>query len=492
MNFKRMKHISAIAITGFIFGVSSISYAMEVETESNINKDYGISLEAFPRANKEFEKDKKTKEKEEKENKKWNEQRIKFNKILTDRESILLENLKTPLIDDLSNDNSYYDINKALRRVGGDFDKFPEINQDKEVRNKDSYKKNIKDIDEIFEKKAIKIEKSIEVYSDIQQDYDYDLSFLRSSENPNTIDREKGATFIKKTTHGIHSDYLVVKRRESNDSNSIIKRTIKLEKGQRIIPLDEDTMVISRNMGREITDMKIVTINGKEYIREKSKLVSKDKIDKKIQKKAVELNQYLISEYNLPKDKKYIDLDLTAQYASWNSALIPKFLNDLKKTMDNEVLKHLLEFMAEQKGALTFTDMSISSDEDVQEHSATYGLYDEDTRNVFLTVSANRIPYGSLHHEFGHVLDHALHQERGDMRDHDVNVGIAGLEEYKNIFYQERWNLGEYGATNSFEHFAEAVKFFFTDVEYLKQNAPQTYQFIKKAIDDFKLKKGHK
>lgn len=99
------------------------------------------------------------------------------------------------------------------------------------------------------------------------------------------------------------------------------------------------------------------------------------------------------------------------------------------------------------------------------------GVTDPNVKKIYIDGTPRSL--GVLYHEIGHYIDD--------------NVGCcnSSSEEFLRIFKNEGTTLGDYGATNNEEFFAEVVYSFFTDPEGTKEKCPYAYAYIYRVIRDF-------
>ncbi|MGG1148180.1 ADP-ribosyltransferase [Bacillus wiedmannii] len=409
----------------------------------------------------------------------------------------LFDELKTPAKPD------EYHINRELKATGGDINRraIDEEGQTIEKEKTERYKREIDTIDKALRNTAGKTSNKMYVYKDMKLE---DLNQTKETElvdsiNPNIIDIEKLKDFKNNFNYGISSDYLIVNLSErQGGNNGILKWRIELPAGTHAGHLDEDRLVLQRNQGLEISGVTVINQKGKEYIRINAKLVTRDKINEKIQRTQSDLNKSWNEALGLPESTEFIKFELNDRYASSVIEGARAMLHEMGSNVPNNVIKNAVHYMLEKNGGFIFTDNGLGNlpesyhpadptKQILDYYNNSKGSYNPENGTLILNGIIKSIngdvgmSSGPFIHEFGHVVDNLAAKHIGS------KAFISESAEFEKIFQKEMHNLTPYAKSNEQAFFAEAFRMRFSndfkEREKLETDAPETSGFINDNIN---------
>lgn len=421
----------------------------------------------------------------------------KWNDSLPKEQVDSLKELKDPSSED-------YNINITLKFLGGDINNRPI--DGKEITER--YKKDIEAIDKALNNRAGKTSDKMYVYKDMEI-YDFNKMFpegIVDSSNSNKIDMNKLKDFKKNLSYGISSDYLIVKLAErTGGEEGTLKWRIEIPSGTKTGHLGEDQLVFERNTGLEITNIKVINQQGKEYVRIDAKLVAKDKIDARIKETEVSLNKSWNELFGLPPSTQFIQLRASDRFASSVMEGVRSQINEMVSNVPNHLVRRIVDYMVEKNGKFIFTDNLIRNIPEAyfpqEPTKETLNKYMNEVKGIFNNHNRDLIVRGysegsgvihadnveTLTHEFGHAFDYYLsHLFQLDQQ----GRAISDYKKFQDIFAKEGNNLTEYGKTSSAEYFAETFMMMHSNNPEIraevKQKAPETFKYITDLIEGLK------
>lgn len=106
--------------------------------------------------------------------------------------------------------------------------------------------------------------------------------------------------------------------------------------------------------------------------------------------------------------------------------------------------------------------------------------------HFWLTPSSNEEFKGYLAHEAGHILD-GLNNRYSSSKNwtNAVNADEASASKLVNFYKYNKYRVSKYAKNNESENFAECIKYFVMDEEWLRKNFPETNKYIGKMFNDY-------
>lgn len=481
-----------LVVGGSLVGETPSAYAF---TSNGIDSIKVAEGETAVRGFTDFKADKERAEKWAKESyHKWKEK-------LTKEEQKSMEILKNPI----DNQQEFYDINTTLKAFGGDVERRP-IDQGHRPKT-ERYKKDIKNIEEALKRKEAKLNTNLYVYKNINFADFAEMNEKDFKNADGTINREKFKELKFNLSFGKNQEFTTVDLSETQGKDSgLLKWRIKLPKGTPTGHINENQLVLDRDIGLEVTDSRIITQKGKEYIRVEADLVPKEKIDKKVRENVTKLNGEINQLLEQPSETEMIEFRLHNLAGSVISEQGRELFRDVGSQIDNEILKKVSHFMSEKGGKIIIADITPAAIKesfeplDQTEANLDYlmtagGVYNKFNKTIVLDAK-NSFKYGAKldSGDFIHELGHATDYYAGELVSPGKNVSISGSSGFKKIFDVEKNNLTEYAKTNHREFWAEAFRLMHSknpeDIKFVKEHAPQTYEFISKVLQVIRNLKG--
>lgn len=416
----------------------------------------------------------------------------KWKKDLKKEEVKSLEVLKNPIDDE----EEVYDINGTLKLFGGDVTKRPIGGEEKTER----YLKDLKNIEEALQRKEGKLKNALYVYKNdsLSNFANIDDSLFQNSDG--TLNKEKVKELKDNITSGINNEFLICDISDTpNKKNELIKWKIEVPKGTASGHLSENNLVLDRNLGIEVKNVRIVIQKGKEHIQIDSKVVPGEKIEQRNRELSKQLNMEIVDLLNLPTNTNFLDLRFLGLSGSVVSGQSRELLQNLASQVDNRGLGKVIKFMTEKNGKLIILDSNLVSakeslglldatEENLREIYTAGGAYRKETRTIIINATNSfkngaKLDTGDLIHEFGHGMDYYV----GDLLAPGKMKTISDSQGFNRIYNKEKDNLTQYGKKNTHEFFAEAYRLMHSknvkDREFVKDNAPETYEFIQQVIE---------
>lgn len=227
--------------------------------------------------------------------------------------------------------------------------------------------------------------------------------------------------------------------------------------------------LLDRGYGIQFIDAKIITEKGKQYIKIEAELLTKEKLDQKVEEYSKELNNILSkSDIITIEEHPLVNLKFNGRYPVDNFEKSKSIIEAIKKIPPDFLdLLNLRAMDLSEEANLQIIDDYINGDKTLG------GLHlGTESHTTYISLRVAKNPAFTALHEIGHALDDMIF---------DV---ISEKEEFTKLFDQESINFEEdwYGRENQTEYFAECFALYYYPHhivnDELKRRAPQTYEFI--------------
>ncbi|PGT56944.1 lethal factor domain protein [Bacillus cereus] len=386
------------------------------------------------------------------------------------------------------------EINKELKEIYGDISKIADM----------KFKKQIVDMDKMIKQRVNQITKKQTIYTYFTaQDLGYENeSKMMQDNNKLQFDEKKIDNIVTKFTYGNFTDLrignLMLFKGKSEERYVVQLELPKgtylghLGDGQTILPLDYAMKIETDLIGQPKTS--IITIDGKQLIKVKAKLVGKDEIKKEVNKKEIALNGELKKKFGeeIKKDS-IIKLNFKGMFPSYSVKTVEKAINDLINNVPSRILKDTIRELE----SITFTDEKLIGEEGTTGFYSNSEIYLKTNHKGFFKQLEGVDLSRAFIHEMGHAID-------------DILFSKTSLSpKFEQIYEREKGNLTSlvthinsetnerYATTNSEEFFAEIFKAIYSpdskQREAVKKEAPDAVEYIKNKIEEYiKISKENK
>lgn len=234
--------------------------------------------------------------------------------------------------------------------------------------------------------------------------------------------------------------------------------------------------LLDRGYGLQFNDARIITQKGREYIKVEAELLTKEKLDQKINDYSKKLNEELLNFGIITiEEHPLVKINFNGRFLNENYKMSKEIIEAMKKLPTDflDLLNLRAEDIATANGLSESINIRIIDDyingsetlEGKHEQSGEHETY------VSLRVAKN--PVQTALHEIGHALDDMLF-------DH-----ISSKKDFGDLFQIEKGNFPDdwYGRKDQEEYFAECFALYYYPNEIinaeLKKRAPKTYEFIR-------------
>ncbi|WP_271496993.1 anthrax toxin lethal factor-related metalloendopeptidase [Enterococcus sp. 5H] len=414
-----------------------------------------------------------------------------FRDVLDDRQEAFLITFEQTIENERT-------MNNMLRLTGGDFSLIPRGASIESQIRMERFADELKLMDALFLLRESRNHTGFYLYSLVSSnDFYIPEAYYYKVNNPNILDNTKVEHLREFYRYGFLSDFLIGSATGNEPQvNGQFKVRIKVPERTPLVQVNNaiDNLIINRNMGLEIESIRRITDRGREVLRVEANLISKEEVDKKIQK--VKNNIDTIVADKIGDKYKLIAFDLSGKGASLISEQAEQMVSRFIDVIPLPILKEGISFMGEKGANIVLTDKKLgyvrealpvdilpSQEEKVfNEANRSAGRYNPYKRTIVINghargIVGNHMDPERLLHEFGHVVDNMRGQGYSD-------DNLSNSAEFKVIFNEERDKLTEYGKTNIQEFFAEAFRLTYSTNlqkrEHIKESAPKSYEFITK------------
>lgn len=423
-----------------------------------------------------------------------------FRDELTEREEDTLRIFENNINKASSAANPH--LNYLLKVTGGHLESLPVGLTPEEILKVSTIKTENRTIEELFRRETGRIKEGLFLYSSLSStDFFMPESTFYTQDNPNLLSEDRIRYLRDNLKYGVSSDFLTGSPvGDEPQATGFLKYRIKIPPNTHLVHLNDamDYLVINKGTGMEVKSIRVATEKGKQIIIVEAELVSKEIVDSRITEISRNINEGVIATTENTKFKDIFKLDLTGRGASLIAEQATDMVNKFIELIPKNLLNQGLEFINEKQGKIIFVDRLLGYvDEAIpagislpEKHSEvnrinkSAGRYNITKRMIVINGHASgsagkEMDSERLSHEFGHVIDNM----KGLSSSSKVEL-ISSTAEFQDIYNEEKNNINEYAGTNKEEFFAEAFRFFYSGLEsnknLLKEQAPRTYEFIKK------------
>ncbi|MCR6850437.1 ADP-ribosyltransferase [Bacillus sp. IBL03825] len=372
-------------------------------------------------------------------------------------------------------------LNNEQKKLLNDTGRLEEMNKQLEIFDQGEISKQVeKDIvtmDKALDNKNAQLSKPLYVYKYLKcEDVGYKEGFFHQKDQKNKVDREKYQKLVNEFKYGSINTFMNADLIQGSTNQSTpILLSLKLPKGTKVGHLNEEHIIMERNLGIEIKKTSIIVEKGREVIKLEGEVVPKEKIQEKVKTVESNINQKFKEITGLNQDLLKLKIDNL-----YTSASLERAQTILKQLISNVPNNLLINIMKNMNTTLfTLTDKRLDSkNEDI------LGYYH--TKEKTLKIQVNHLGHkeaegndtNTLLHEFGHAVDDLLIKgERPSIS-----------SEFINIYEKEKNNITiePYIKTNSVEFFAGVFNYLhspnLSDREQIQKEAPEACKFIQNLI----------
>lgn len=406
------------------------------------------------------------KDRPKEEAKKWADKEFeKWDNIV--KKDIKLKEVLDDFYDEYDHIDKYYSMNDLLNRFGK--------NSLNKVINftSDFYdiKENVSKLDEAFKLNETIVENGFNLYSVANtSDFNINEKFIFTD---GKLDIDKLNNYMGSTKFGIASGFLDGELSLTDkDVGAFGYFKISIPKGTRVVRKGEDSFLLNRNSVIIFDKISLSIVNGRQTPIFNCSLIDADnKMNKIIEEKIKEFDQYTLQKFEIQDSKELFNLVFDGLYAGQTldkSLDIVKEAFNAIENVDAKVLDKAISIIYNRGGHITISDGNLAQFRPGQEGFDNW-IENEDmpgitrkesdgTINLFITTLLNNdnmqgdFPE-TLIHELGHVIDYGF-STKGDVTSNSEWINCREKETSKLV---ELLN-NKYAENNIEEFFAEAFR----------------------------------
>ena len=234
--------------------------------------------------------------------------------------------------------------------------------------------------------------------------------------------------------------------------------------------------LLDRGYGLQFNDAKIITQKGREYIKVEAELLTKEKLDQKINDYSKKLNEELLNADIITiEEHPLVKINFNGRFLNENYKTSKEIIEAMKRLPTDflELLNLRAKDIATANGLSESINIRIIDDY-IDGSETLEGKHEQSGEHeTYVSLRAAKNPVQTALHEIGHALDDMLF-------DH-----ISSEKDFGDLFQIEKENFPDdwYGRKDQEEYFAECFALYYYPNEIinaeLKKRAPKTYEFIK-------------